>query len=599
MKISLYRRSLKYLKPHRKLFILTLVVMTVYGATDAAVPVLIRQILNDVFGAKKEEMLYILPLLMVIFAIFRGVFAYLQQMFSATVGLRIIRDIRNDVHDKLVQISPGSVDQLSPGDIISRVTNDAQQVKTAIHDVFASSLRETVRVIALLTVAISLDPVLGAVAFLVFPLAIFPVIQFGKRIRKHSRVGQDRLGGLTSQLHETISGHRVIQGYGLEKYAGERFTTENEGLTNTFLRAEKYGALTGPTNELLASCAMAGVILYGGFSVVHGVRTQGDFIGFITALFLLYDPLKRLGRVSTSLQQGLSAAERLFQFLDTKSEVVNSHDAKELVLDGAPGISFKDVSFRYERTKLALPSPANNENKFPPSEGTNREWAVKDISFELIPGSVTALVGASGGGKSTIAQLLSRVFDPTKGVIELEGKDIKDFTLESLRKSIATVSQQAFLFRDTVYQNISIGRIGASRKEVMAAAELAYAREFIEALPNGFDTVISEQSLSGGERARIALARALLKDAPVLILDEATAALDNESENLIQKALAKFVEGRTVLVIAHRLSTIRHASKIIVIRDGIVTEMGSADELLKSGKGDFQKLYDLQFAHQK
>ena len=574
---------LSFLRPYRGQFLGALFAMVLYGSTDGIIPFLIRSILDDVFGKNDPQMLYFLPLMVVFFAVLRGTFGFLQSYLSTSVGHNIVRDIRNAIHRHLLSLSPSYFERNGSGSLMSRITNDTLTVRYAITDVFVTVLRESVRIVSLLCAALYIDPVLGLIAFTVFPLGILPVLKFGKKVKRLSRVGQDQFGGLTGVLNESIIGHRVVQAFNREEYESEKFARENELLTKTFRRAERYGALSAPTNEILASIAISGVLLYGGLSVMKQVRTQGDFLAFITAMFLLYEPLKRLGRVNNAYQNALSAGERIVEVLDVEPEIQDRPDAVELINE-SQRIEFANVSFSYRR-------------------GTNgdgaEERALTNVSLSIEPGETVALVGMSGGGKSTLMNLLPRFYDPTEGEIRIGGRDIREYTLRSLRDSIAVVSQQPFLFNDSIVTNIRYGKPGASFEEVQEAAKLAYAADFIERLPEGYETIVGEHGmrLSGGERARIALARAFLKDAPILILDEATASLDSESESMVQKSIDSLMADRTVLVVAHRLATVRKADRIAVLVHGRIVEQGSHEELLER-RGEFAKLYQIQFLPQ-
>jgi ATP-binding cassette, subfamily B, bacterial MsbA len=592
--MQVYRRILKYLTPYRKQFFLMLFAMIIYGTTDGVVPYLLKRVLDDVFGAHKEGMLKLLVWVIIGFSLVRGLFGFTQRYLSAVIGLSVIRDLRNEISRKLLELSPSFFIEHSTGNLIARVTNDTLLVRTALTDSAAVLLRDTVRVIALLAMAFYLDPVLAFIAFIGFPIALVPVIRFGKKVRRLSRVGQDLLGGLTGLLQETIVGHNVVQAFTSEDYEHRRFQAENKHFTETLCRAEKYGALSGPTNEIVASLAIGAVILYGGYSVISGVRTQGDFIAFITSMLLLYDPMKKTSRVNSVIQAGVAAAERIFEILDTEPEIGERPQATILQPD-KPCIEYRKVSFSYPRAR-ASGNGASMNTADTNEAGNVPPWAVRSVSLLINPGETLALVGMSGGGKSTLVNLLPRFYDPQEGEICIDGVDIRDVTLKSLRQSIAIVSQHTFLFNDTVFHNIAYGKETATEEEVERAAKAANAHTFISSLAQGYQTVIGEQGfkLSGGERARIAIARALLRDAPILILDEATASLDSQSEGLVQDAIDRLMEGRTVLVIAHRLATVRKAQTIVVMVNGGVVETGNHEQLLAKD-GEYAKLYRLQF----
>lgn len=573
------QRLLSYLKPYRMRFGAALFAMAVYGATDGAVPYLLKRVLDDVFGNRNEQMLWNVVWLIVAFAIVRGLFGFLERYLISSVGLSIVRDIRNDIVRHLLKLSDTFFQRETTGSILTRISNDTLQVRTVLTDTMGAFLRDSIRVLALLCVAIYLDPWLGLIAFVGFPLGILPVLKFGKKVRRLSRQGQDKFGSIVGFTQELIQGQRVVKMFCKEDTEASRFAAENARLTETLIRAEKTGAMAGPTNEVLASAAIAGVILYGGLSVMGGVRTQGDFIAFITAMFLLYDPLKKLGRMSTNYQTGISASQRIFALLDSEPEVRDLPNAKDVKLH-RPRIEFKDVSYTYQRSE---------ESK------VAAEYALKGINLTIEPGEKLALVGMSGGGKSTLVGLLPRFYDVSSGNVLIDGVDVRNFTLRSLRKQVAYVSQHTFLFNDTIFANIAYGREGATEQEVRAAARAAYAEEFIDRLPSGFNTMMGEGgfSVSGGERARISIARAILKDAPILILDEATASLDSQAEREVTRAIENLIANKTVIVIAHRLSTIANVDRIAVLVRGQLVELGTHDELFTLN-GEYAKLHRLQ-----
>ena len=513
---------------------------------------------------------------LIVFAIIRAIADFGQQYLMAKVGHNIVRDIRNDVNKHFLKLSPGFFVRNSTADLISRTTSDVLLVRGLLTDSVASVIRDSIRVVALLASAVYLDPTLAAISILVLPLGFFPVYRISRSMRKLSRRGQQEIGSLTATMQESVMGNRVVRLFGREEYEIARYEEENNRLNRTFVKSEVVRALTGPINEVLASLAVGAVILYGGFSVINGVRTQGAFIAFLVSVFLLYDPIKKLTRISSTVQQGLAGAERIFEVLDEVPDICDPISPKSLTADCS--IAFNDVSFAYYgQTSLTL----------------------KHISFSIPQGKKIALVGFSGAGKSTLIDLIPRFIDPSFGSVTIGGVDIKEVLLKELRARVAVVGQHTFLFHDTIYNNIAYGNEHASAEDVKNAARAAYALDFIDSLPLGFDSVVGEGgfSLSGGERQRIAIARAILKNSPILILDEATASLDNRSEREVQSALDSLEKGRTTVVIAHRLSTIQNADLIVVMRDGEVVEAGRHDELLKA-EGEFYRLYQMQFREQ-
>ena len=576
--LALYFRLLSYLRDHRGAISIALGAMVVFGASDGAIPLLLKHFLDEVFVSRNEERLWLLVGLVGVLGITRAVFGFIQRYYSLSIGLRIVERLRNEIGSKLLALSPSFFNSQSTGAIISRMTNDVLLVRYAITDATMGFLRDGLRLIALMCATLWLDPFLGIAAVIILPFAILPVVRFGRKVRRLSRSGQDLLGSLTSILNEIVVGHRVVQSFRMEEYERSRFLDENARSTKTFIRSEKYGALSGSSNELLASCAVAGILLYGGYSVLNGTRTPGDFIAFITAVLLMYEPLKKLSRLSNTVQSGAAAAERVFEIIDLEEDIKECESPQRLD-NNNPHIFFDAISFYYQTPPQNAVLRSGNTEAVAEAAP---EWVLQDISLSIEPGQTVALVGHSGCGKSTIANLLPRFYDPQIGAIRIDGSDIRNYSLASLRSHIALVDQHTFLFDASVLHNISYGRIDADPAEVVEAAKAANAHEFISELDDAYDTILGEQGLrlSGGQRARIAIARALLQDAPILILDEATANLDSKSERLVQEAIDRLMLGRTVIVIAHRLATVRNADRIVVLSEGKIVEQGNHDELV-------------------
>jgi subfamily B ATP-binding cassette protein MsbA len=551
--------------------------MVIFGATDGVVPFLVKYILDGVFTNRDESLLWLLPALIVGFAIIRGAADFGQQFLMSSVGHQVTEDIRNDVNRHVLGLSPDFFIRTSTAEILSRVTSDVLLIRTLLTDSSASVIRDFIRVVVLLCSCIYLDPTLSLIAFIFFPLAGYPIARLGRKMRKLTKRGQEAIGQLAALFQESMQGHRVVKIFCREEFEQTRFERGNRDLTRTFIKSERVRALAGPINEVLASLAISGVLLYGGYTVISGARTAGGFMAFLVSVFLMYEPFKKLSRVNATVQQGMAGAQRIFEILDTAPTIVEPSDPTPL--PASKTIELRGVSFSYQGI----------------SNAENSVVALNEISLVIPEGKTVALVGFSGSGKSTLVDLIPRFIDPTAGVVLLGGEDIRSLALIELRSAIAMVGQHTFLFNDTVYNNIAYGNPDASREEVIQAATAAYALEFIERLPQGFDTQVGEggMSLSGGERQRLAIARAILKNAPILILDEATASLDTRAEREVQMAIEALVKGRTTLVIAHRLSTIRDADTIVVMSGGAIIEQGAHQELLAKG-GEYARLHGMQ-----
>lgn len=571
--MAIYRRLLLYLRPYLyRAFLPAVVCMVLFSATNGALPFLVEHVFDDIFADKNLSALKTLPLIIILTFSFRSACNFGHIYLMEYVGQRIVEDLRNTLNAHLQSLSLSFFQRHPTGTLISRVTNDTLLVRQALTQATASMMRDATTLMVLVTVAFIKDWVLASIAFIAFPATILPLMRIYQKVRRLSRKGQGSLGYLSALLQETIQGTRVVKAFGMEDYERQRFAAENHRLYKHAIRAGRLKAFVPSMVELLAACGIAGVVWYGGLSVIEGERTQGEFVAFLTAMLLIYQPFKHLTRTQTAVQNGLAGAERLFEVLDECSDVQERPQAHGLSRF-RQHIQFHDVSFRYRE-----------------------EWVLRHINLTIAAGQVVALVGPSGGGKSTLADLIPRFYDVSEGQITVDGTDLRDLTLASLRSQIAVVTQTTFLFNDTVRNNIAYGMPHRPEEEIITAAKAAHAHDFIMALPEGYATQIGELGvlLSGGQRQRLAIARALLKNAPMLILDEATSSLDNESERLVQDAIERLMVGRTVLVIAHRLSTIQKADRIVVLDNGHIMEEGPHEELLAHNT-HYRRLYELQF----
>ncbi len=533
---------------------------------------LVQPAMDKIFIDKSTRMLFIIPLLIVGLYLLKGIFFYGQSYLMNYVGQRIVADLREKLYHHLQYLSLSFFTKTPTGILISRLTNDVALIQGAVSSALTSILRDSFTIIALTGVIFYQDWKLACIAAIILPLAGIPIVKFGKKLRKFSIKGQIRMGFITSLLQETISGNRIVKAFTMEDYESRRFAAENDQYFKIIMKRQKIRALSSPVVETLGAVLMAGIVLIGGYAVIKGTSTPGTFGSFLAALALLYKPFKSLSMVNDVVQGGLAAGSRVFELLDITPDIRDTNGA--IPLDGiSDGISFEQVSFKYED-----------------------EMVLKDIDLEVKVGKVVALVGMSGAGKTTLVNLIPRFYDIDKGRITIDGRDIRTFTLKSLREHIGIVTQQTILFNDTVRNNIAYGDITRSEGEIVEAAKAANAHGFIEKLPLGYDTVIGERGvkLSGGEQQRISIARALLKNPPILILDEATSSLDSESELQVQIALERLMANRTVFLIAHRLSTIKNADHIVVIDNGRIVEEGTHDELLAMNQ-IYKRLHQMQF----
>ncbi len=568
----LARENLRF---YWKYLALAVLCMAVVAATTGISALLMKPIVNDIFLAKNEDMLWLVSGAVLITFLTKGLASYGQSLLMAFVGLRIVADNQTRLYKHLIGMDLGFFHSVTTGRLVSRFLVDINNMRVAVSNAVTGFGKDTLSLFTLVGVMFYQDWQLALIAFFVFPAAVFPIVRLGRRMRKVTANTQEEMGLFTAILDQSFSGIRVVKAYGMEKYEGDRVSGLVERIFGLTIKSAKIRALSSPIMETLGGIAVAVVIIYGGYRVIHENLDPGSFFSFITALLMAYEPMKKLANLNTSLQEGLAGAQRLFDLLDTAPGIANRETAKPLPTSVQGDITLDHVTFSYDGESNAL----------------------DDVSVDIPAGKTVALVGPSGAGKSTILNLIPRFHDVTDGAIKVDGIDVRDATLESLYANISLVSQEVTLFDDTVRANIAYGKPGASDAEIEDAAQHAAALEFIRDLPDGFDTQVGERGvkLSGGQRQRLAIARAILKNAPILLLDEATSALDTESERHVQKALDHLMQGRTTLVIAHRLSTIVGADLIYVIQGGRIIENGSHNDLIERG-GAYEKLYALQFA---
>lgn len=571
--MNLYFRALKYIKPYWKRGLAAGICTIIAAGGTAYLPFVIKDMVDQVLSEKNTTMLNWIVLSIIVVFVIRGIAYYGQSYLMNYVGQRVIIDIRKAVFEKLQRLSMSFYDKHKTGTIMSYVTNDVSALQSAMVDNVVEMITETVILVASIVMMIYLDWMLFLVTFATFPVVLFFIDNFGKRIRKSGSRIQEAAADITSVLQEVASSPRVIKSFVREGYEVDRFDKEN---MNNFRANMKYAQLSStltPTIEFVAAVGVSIILWYGGNSVINGSITAGSLVAFLTYAVNISNPIKRLSRVIGNIQKALAAAQRVFDVLDLPEDIKNAPDAKALPKVRGD-VRFNDVSFAY------------NEN----------EEVLSHVSFEVKPGEMVAFVGPSGAGKSTVASLLPRFYDAINGSITIDGQDIRKVTLDSLREQVGIVPQETVLFNGSVYDNILYGRLDATREEVEAAAKAANAHDFIMQLPDGYETMLGDRgmNISGGQRQRISIARAILKNPQILILDEATSALDTESERVVQEALDRLMVGRTSFVIAHRLSTIKNADKIMVLEKGQLIEQGNHDELMAMD-GLYAHLYKIQY----
>ena len=576
--MSIYQRMAREVKPHWHHLSIAVVCMLVVAGTTAGLAYLMGPVVDDIFVAgvtdpeRARRMIVILPIALVAVMWIKGGATYSQTVLMVMVGQRIVADLRERIYAHLQELPLSFYDNTQTGLLIARMTNDVNLLRESVSSALAASFRDIFTIVGLIALVFYRDWRLAIIAMVVFPLAMVPFIKFGQLVRRISTRNQQATAEMANHMSETISGARVVKAFTAEKHEISKFKAVSQRILRLQLKEERVRALSSPTMESLGAVAFAVILGYGGHRVLTGAASAGTFVSFIAAVIMLYDPLKKLARTWTIVQRGVAGAERIYELLDTPAMVKDRPGATELT-GFRESIQYRGVRFSY-----------------------GREPVLKGIDLTIEAGRIVALAGSSGGGKTTLVNLLPRFYDLEEGEILIDGTDIRDLTQNSLRRMIGLVTQQTILFDDTIKANIAYGRPGATEEEIITASKAAYAHDFITELPHGYETHIGEQGvrLSGGQRQRLAIARALLKDAPILILDEATSSLDTESEYYVQKAIDNLMKGRTTLVIAHRLSTIYNAHRIVVLSGGRIVQEGRHEELLGQ-EGEYRKLYEMQF----
>ncbi len=547
--------------------------MTVVAASNGAIALLVKPVLDDIFINQNRGMLMVIPGVAILVFLLKGAGSYGSDYLMNYIGGRIIRFFRDALYEKITDLPIAFIHKETTGALMSRITSDVNIVKGMVSTAVINVFRDSFSVVAFLCVIFYRDWKLALVAFIVLPLAFYPIVLFGRRVRRFSTGTQETMANLNSFLHETFTGSKIIKIFNLQELEKKRFKAKTKKLFRLQMKTIIAKSLSSPIMEFLGGIGVAFVIWFGGLRVINGTSTPGTFFSFLTAVMMLYDPVKKLSKLNNTIQEGAASATRIFDVLEEESPIIEKQNPE--ILEGKTfDIVFDHVSFSYD------------ENEAP---------ALNNICLKVAPGEVLALVGMSGGGKTSLVNLVPRLYDATSGAVLISGKNVKDLSIKSLRDHISIVTQEPILFNESVRDNIRYGKMDATDLEVERAAKAAYAHDFIQRFPRGFDTIIGElgSRLSGGGKQRICIARALIKDAPILILDEATSALDSQAESVVQKALENLMKGRTTFVIAHRLSTIDYASKIILLTDGSIKEQGTHNELMAK-KGAYFNLQTMQ-----
>jgi subfamily B ATP-binding cassette protein MsbA len=554
-------------------FIIGMVCSIVAAASSSASAYLVKPLLDDIFMNKDATMLLIIPCLIVFVSLIKGLASYCREYFMKNIGLSVIKDLRDLLYSKIIRLPLQFFHKQKVGVLMSRITYDIETVKTVVSSAIADGISDILTLVGLIGVVLYMDWQLAMGTFVIMPFAGYPIVKLGRRIRKFSISVQETMADLNSFLLETFSGIKIVKIFTKEKYEEERFEETNALYLKLGMKRVRAQALSAPIMEALGGVAVAFVVWVGGFRVIEGDLTPGEFFAFLVAVGMMYGPIRKLSKLYGSVQPGIAALNRIYDVLEEESKILEIENP--VLLKGSSfDLEFKDVQFEYSKEDGPV---------------------LKNINLKVAPGEVLALVGMSGGGKTSLVNLVPRFFNVTKGDVFIGDQNIKDFSIKSLREHMSIVTQEPILFNETVRDNIKYGKTDATDEEVEHAAKSAFAYDFVKGFPKGFETRIGElgNRLSGGEKQRICIARALIKDAPILILDEATSALDAEAEGVVQKALGNLMKNRTTLVIAHRLSTIEYADRVILLKNGEIAEQGTHSTLMER-KGEYYKLQNMQ-----
>lgn len=567
-----HRKILELIKGQKLRLVIAMVCMVLMAGTDLAQAWVVKPLFDEIFINKDKAMLNLLPLMFVGIYLVRSFAYYGEQYFMEFVGQDIIRRLRNQLYFRLTDLPLAFFHKEKTGALMSRFSFDVNIVKAMVSSSVAAIIRDSLRIIALTGYIFYRDWKLATFIFIVLPIALLPLIKLGRRVRRASTGIQESMGDLSAFIHETFIGTKVVKAFGMESHEKKRFNEKTKNVFKLEIKAAIAKALSSPIMEFLGGIAIAVVVWYGGKQVWEGLSTPGTFFSFLAAVILLYDPAKKMTKINNNVQEGMAAFNRIYDIIETTSDIQDPVDP--IQIPSSPHrVVFDNVGFRYEKDNV-----------------------LKDISLTVSPGETLALVGMSGGGKTSLVNLIPRFYDVTEGRIKIDDTDVREASIASLRQQIAIVTQDPILFNDSIRNNIRYGKPDATEEEIIAAAKAAYAYDYIMSFPKGFETSVGELGgrLSGGEKQRLCIARALIKDAPILILDEATSSLDTEAEAVVQKALENLMRGRTAFVIAHRLSTIRNADRVVVLVKGRMVESGNHEDLL-SLKGEYYKLHQMQF----